>query len=77
MSRASPVRRAGLVSRDPGASDKNTKNQVCDYMSPVSRDPGITMPGSRLTWLGFFHVIAFTGTARLAGPAISNHINPL
>ena len=49
MSRASPVRRAGLVSRDPGASDKNTKNQVCDYMSPVSRDPGITMPGSRLT----------------------------
>ena len=31
---------------------------------PVSRDLGITMPGSRLTGLRFFHVIAFTGTAR-------------
>ena len=27
-------------------------------VSPVSRDPGIVMPGSRLTGLIFFHVIA-------------------
>ena len=27
-------------------------------ISPVSRDPGIVMPGSRLTGLIFFHVIA-------------------
>ena len=31
--------------------------------SPVSRDPGIAVPGSRLAGLTFFHVIAFAGPA--------------
>ena len=30
-------------------------------VSPVSRDPGIAVPGSRLTGLRIFHVIAFAG----------------
>ena len=72
MSRAGPVRRAGSFSPDPGTSEKNTKNQVCDYMeksqsgSPGSRhrNVGISANPSK-----FFHVIAFTGTARLAGRA--------
>ena len=29
-----------------------------------------------VTRLRFFHIIALTGTARLAWPAISNHITP-
>ena len=70
MSRAGLVRRADSFSQDPSTSEKNTKDQVC-------RDPGIVMPGSRITGLRFFHVIAFTGTARLAGPAISKHLTPL
>ena len=80
MSQAGPVGRAGSFSRDPGTSEKHTKNQVCDYMdnlSPDSRDPGITMPGSRQTGLRLFHVIAFTGTPRLAGQAISNYTTQL
>ena len=36
--------------------------------SPVSRDPGIAVPGSRLAGLTFFHVIAFAGPARLIKP---------
>ena len=39
--------------------------------SPVSRDPGIAMSGSRLTGLKILHVIAFTGPARLNGPALN------
>ena len=68
---------AGSFSRDPGTSEENIKNQVCDYISPVRWDPGITMPVSRLTELRFSHVIAFTETARLAWPVISNHFTPL
>ena len=34
---------------------------------PVSRDPGIAVPGFRLTGLRFFH--AFAGSARLIKPA--------
>ena len=64
---------ACLVSQDPGMSGKYTKNQVCNYME--KSQPG--SPRSRLTGLRFFHVIAFTRTAWLAGPAISNHITPL
>ena len=67
-----PVRRAGSFSRDPGTSEKYTKNQVCDYIMQK-----ISARLSRLTGLRFFHVSAFTGKARLAGPAISNHITPL
>ena len=33
--------------------------------NPVSRDPGIAVPGSLLTGLRFYHVIAFAGSARL------------
>ena len=47
MSRAGPVRRAGSFSRDPSTSEKNTKNQVCDYMEQIP---------ARLTGLRFFHV---------------------
>ena len=36
--------------------------------SPVSRDPGIAEPVSRLTGLRFFHVITFAGPARLIKP---------
>ena len=36
--------------------------------NPVSRDPGIAMPGSRLTGLRFFHVIAFAGPAWFTKP---------
>ena len=36
--------------------------------SPVNRDPGITVPRSRLTGLRFFHEIAFAGPARLIKP---------
>ena len=48
--------------------------------SPLSRDPGIAVPGSRLTGLRFFHVIAFAGPTRLIKPArvqskASNYIN--
>ena len=32
MSRSGPVRRAGSFSRDPGTSEKYTKNQVCNCM---------------------------------------------
>ena len=32
MRRAGPVRRAGSFNRDPGTSEKKTKNQVCDKM---------------------------------------------
>ena len=39
----------------PTSSDDNRA-------SPVSRDPGIAVPGSRLTGIRFFHVIAFAGT---------------
>ena len=66
MSRAG--RLTGLVSvcRDLGTFIKRNKTQLRDYMttSPVSRDPGIAVPGSRLTGLKFFHVIAFAGSAR-------------
>ena len=52
MSQAGPVSRAGPVCRDLGTP---------------SRDPGIAMPGSRLTGLKIFHVIAFTGPAQQTG----------
>ena len=68
MSCAGLVSRAGSFSRDPSTSEKNTKNQVCDYMEKIP---------ARLTGLRFFHVIAFTGTARLAGHSISKHFTPL
>ena len=35
---------------------------------PVRRDPGIAVPGSRLTGLRFFHVITFAGPALLIKP---------
>ena len=56
------------VCRDLGTfvkRHKHDKNQLRDYMS---WDPGIAVPGSRLTGLRFFHVIAFAGPARLISP---------
>ena len=64
MTRAGPVSQAGPVCRDLGTPVKRNKNQLCDYMTTAGRDPGIAMPGSRLTGLKIFHVIAFTGPAR-------------
>ena len=58
--------------RDLGTSVKRNKNRLCGYMTTgpvVSRDPGIAMPGSRLTGLKIFRVIAFTGPPRLTGTA--------
>ena len=45
--------RAGSLCRDPGTLVKGNKKQLCDYMtinwaSPVSWDPSIVMPGSRV-----------------------------
>ena len=37
--------------------------------SPVSRDPSIAVPRSRLTWLRFFHVIALAGPAQVISPS--------
>ena len=63
--------RAVSVYRDLGTSVKRNKTQLCDYMTtgPVSRDPGIAVPGSRLTGLKFFHVIAFAGSTWPIKPA--------
>ena len=44
---------------------KSTLRLHDNRASPVSRDLGIAVPGSRLTGLRFFHVIAFAGPARL------------
>ena len=38
---------------------KSTPRLHDNRASPVSRDPAIAVPGSRLTGLRFFHVIAF------------------
>ena len=65
-----PVRRAGSFSRDPGTYTPKIKFVITSWRKISARL-------SRLTGLRFFHVIAFTGKARLAGPAISNHITPL
>ena len=40
---------------------KSTPRLHDNRASPVSRDPAIAVPGSRLTGLRFFHVIAFAG----------------
>ena len=57
---------AGLLRSRPGSrhakkQQKSTLRLHDNRASPVSRDPGIAMPGSRLTGLKMFHVIAFTG----------------
>ena len=36
MSQSGLVRRAGSFTRDPGMSEKMTKNQVCEYMSSLA-----------------------------------------
>ena len=67
VSRAGPVSPAGVSL--PGSWHDST-SRLHDYRaSPVSRDPGIAVPGSRLTGLKFFHVIAFAGLARPIKPA--------
>ena len=72
MSRAGPVSRVGV--RLPGSrhvceTQQNSTLQLHDNRaSPVSRDLGIAVPGSRLTRLRFFHVIAFAVPARLIKP---------
>ena len=58
MSRAGPFSRAG-VSLPGSRQQKSTPRLHDNRASPVSRDPGIAVPGSRLTALRFFHVIAF------------------
>ena len=51
-------------------TQQNSTSRLHDNRaSPVSRDPGIAVPGSRLTGLIFFHVIAFAGLARPIKPA--------
>ena len=73
MIRAGPVSEAGVSL--PGSrhvcqtQQKSTSRLHDNRASPVSRDPGIGVPGSRLTGLRFFHVIAFAGSARLIKPA--------
>ena len=72
MSRAGPVSRAGVSL--PGSrhvcqtQQKSTSRLHDNRASPVSRDPDIAVPGSRLAGLTFFHVIAFAGPARLIKP---------
>ena len=72
MSRACPVNRDGVSlpqSRDVYYTHKNQpRNYMSKRASPVSRDPGIAVPGSRLTGLRFFHIIAFAGSTRLIRP---------
>lgn len=69
------MRRAGLV-RWAGVSlpgsqhirlgeQKSTWRLHGNRASPVSQDPGIVVPGCRLTKLRFFHVIAFADSAWL------------
>ena len=52
---------------------KRNKNQLCDYMTTgparLAEIPCIAVPGSRLTGLRFFHVIAFAGPALLISPS--------
>ena len=47
---------------------KSTPRLHDNRASPVSRYSAIAVPGSRLTGLRFFHVIAFAGSARLIKP---------
>ena len=78
MNRAGPVNQAGPVNRAgvslPGSWHVCETQQKCtlglhyNRASPVSRDLGIVVPGSRLTGLRFFHVIAFARLARLIKP---------
>ena len=72
MSRAGPVSRAGVGlpgSRHVCSTQQKSTSRLHDNRaSPVSRDPGIAVPGSRLTGLRFLHVIAFAGPARLVKP---------
>ena len=68
MSRADPVSRVGVSL--PGSwhvcetQQKSTSRLHDNRASPVSRDPGIAVQGSRLAGLKFSHVIAFAGSAR-------------
>lgn len=68
------TRLARLVSvwRDLGmfceTQQKSTLWLHVSWTSPVSWDPGITVPGSWLTGLRFFHVIVFARSARLSKP---------
>ena len=66
MSRAGPVSRADPVCRDLGTPVKLNKNQQSNQKSTTgpARLAEIAMPGSRLTGLKIFHVIAFTGPAK-------------
>ena len=72
MSRAGPVSRAGVSlpgSRYVCSTQQNSTSRLHDNRaSPVSRDPGMAVPRSRLTGLRFLHVIAFAGPARLVKP---------
>ena len=72
MSRAGPVSRAGVSlpgSRQVCSTQQKSTSRLHDNRaSPVSRDPGMAVPGSRLTGLRFLHVIAFAGPARLVKP---------
>ena len=58
-----------LVARDLGRFVKRNKNQFRDYMTTGPVQSGIGVPGSRLTRLKFFHVIAFAVSARPIKPA--------
>ena len=73
MSQAGPVSRASvslLGSRLVCQMQQKSTSRLHDNRAgPVSRDPGIAVPGSRLTGLRFFHVIAFAGPAWLIKPA--------
>ena len=70
MSRAGPVSRASVIlpGSQPTLNQLSTPRLPDNRASLVSRDPGIAVPGSWLTGLRFFYVIAFAGPARLINP---------
>ena len=76
MSRAGPVSRASVSlpgSRHVCQTKQNSTSRLHDNRaSPVSRDPGVAVPGFRLTGLRFLHVIAFAGPARLEPMRVQN-----
>jgi len=71
MGQAGPLSRSGLVCRDLGTSVKHKINFAITWknFSPVSWDPGIAMPESRLAGMKIYHVIA------IAGPNPASRVN--
>ena len=69
-----------LRNEDPGTSKIHIKNEILRLHGKISARlddiPAYYDAAIPVTRLRFFHTIALTGTARLAGPAISNHITP-